>query len=60
MYLRIELEASQSKIHKIKMLVGDIDQNRYRVQSIFNRLDDASDRNDVLLIFKGLKQEVLL
>ena len=58
-----ELENSpvaRSKHHRLKMLVNDVNRNRYRVQSIFTRLDDASDKDDALTILKELVKEELL
>ena len=41
----------KSKHQHLKMLTGDIKSNRYRVHSIFSRLDDAQDReNDVIYL----------
>ena len=42
------------------MLTGDIKSNRYRVHSIFTRLDDAQDQGDLLFIVKQLAAEELL
>ena len=57
------LEASpiaKTKQHRLKMLVDDITSNRYRLQSIFTRLDDAQDKDDTLHILKELVKEELL
>ena len=42
------------------ILVNDIAENRYRIQSIFNRLLDVEDKRDMLDILKILHQEKLL
>ena len=34
------------------MLLDDIKSNRHRAHSIFTRLDDAQDREDMLFILK--------
>ena len=44
----------KSKQQRLKMLTGDIKSNRYRVHSIFTRLDDAQDKEDMLFILKRL------
>ena len=53
---------AKSKSLRLKMLVNDINKNRYRVKSIFTRLiDDASgDKDDALPILKALVREKLL
>ena len=48
------------KQQRLKMLTGDIKSNRYHVYSIFTRLDDAQDREDMLFILKQLAAEELL
>ena len=50
----------KSKQQRLKMLTGDIKRNRYRVHSIFTRLDDAQDKEDMLFILKQLVAEELL
>ena len=55
-----ELENSSiplSKQMRLKMLINDIDQNRYRVKSIFNWLDGAEDNEQDIL--KRLYREEL-
>ena len=42
------------------MLTGDIKSNRYRVHSIFTRLDGAHDKEDMLFILKQWGAEELL
>ena len=42
------------------MSTGDINSNRYRVHSVFTRLDDAEDKEDMLFILKQLVAEILL
>ena len=53
---------AKSKSLRLKMLVNDVNKNRYRVKSIFTRLvDDASgDKDDALPILKALVSEELL
>ena len=56
-----ELENSSiplSKQLRLKMLIDDIDQNRYRVKSVFKWLDDAEDNGQDIL--KRLFREELL
>ena len=58
-----ELENSRfvkSNVHRLKMLVNDIAHNRYRVKSIFTRLNDVSDKDDWLIILKELVKDELL
>ena len=43
---------SLSKQHRLKMLIDGINKNRYRIESIFSRLDEVQD--DELSIFKGI------
>ena len=50
----------KSKQQHLKMLAGDIKSSRYHVYSIFTRLDDAQDREDMLFILKQLAAEELL
>ena len=50
----------QLKQQRLKMLTADIKINRYRVDSIFTRLDDAQDNEDMLFILKQLTAEELL
>ena len=50
----------KSKLHRIKMLLDDIKSNRHHVHSVFMRLDDAQDREDMLHIWKQLVSEELL
>ena len=49
---------SRSKQHKLKMLIDDINKNRYRIESIFRRLYEAEENE--LSILKGLLREDLL
>ena len=49
---------SRSKQHRLKMLIDGINKNRYRIESILRRLDEAED--DALSILKGLVRESLL
>ena len=46
-----------SKLHRFKMLLNDIDDNRFRVQTIFRRLNEAVDEN---LVLNQLFREQLL
>ena len=46
---RLKLEASQvsvSKLLRVKMLLSDINNNRHRVQELFQRIDDAEDNEE--------------
>ena len=55
-----QLESSKipkSKQHRIKMLVDDIEKNRYRVEQIFQRLMDAEDKEEMLTVLKTLVRE---
>ena len=49
---------SRARQHSLKMVIDGINKNRYRIDSIFRRLDEAED--DELSILKGLVREVLL
>ena len=42
------------------MLLDDINSNRHRVQSIFTRLNDSQDKNEILFILEQLVREELL
>ena len=46
---RTDLEASSaslSKLPRVKMLLSDINNNRRRVQELFQRIDDAEDNEE--------------
>ena len=58
--LENSLSIPKSMVHRLKMLVDDIAHNRYRVKSIFTRLDDVSDKDDWLIILKELVKEELI
>ena len=73
--LRKKLESSpvsRSEQHRLKMLLNDIEHNRYRVQSIFTLLNTAQDVQDIypkaigsnysnsLLIVPGLIQVIFI
>ena len=45
---------TKSKQQRLKMMTGDIKRNRHRVHSIFTRLDDVQDKEDMLFILKQL------
>ena len=47
----------KSKQHRIKMLLDDIEKNRYRVEQIFQRLMDAEDKDGMLTVPKTLVRE---
>ena len=49
---------SQFKQHRLKMLIDDINKNRYHIESIFRQFDEAEDNE--LSILKGLVREGLL
>ena len=50
----------KSRQQRLKMLTGDIKSNRYRVHSIFTRLDDAQGKEVMLFILKQLAAEELV
>ena len=50
----------KSKPQRLKLFADDIKINRYRVHSIFTRLDDAQDKEDMLFILKQLATEELV
>ena len=61
--VRRKLEGSaipKSKQHRLKMLLDDISQNRYRVQSILRRLADAEDEGQLSFTQEQLTSEELL
>ena len=47
----------KSKQHRIKMLLDDIEKNRYRVEQIFQRLMDVEDKEEMLTVLKTLVRE---
>ena len=47
----------KSKQHRIKMLLDDIEKNRYRVEQIFQRLMDVEDKEEMLTVLKTLVHE---
>ena len=47
----------KSKQHRIKMLLDDIEKNRYRVEQIFQRLTDVEDKEEMLTVLKTLVRE---
>ena len=49
-----------SKQERIKMLLRDIDQNRFRVESILTRLNEAEDEEDISNTLEQLKREELI
>ena len=50
----------KSKIHRLKGLVNDLEKNKYRVVTIFTRLQSARDKDDEKNILKQLASEELL
>ena len=48
----------KSKQHRIKMLLDDIEKNRYRVEQIFQRLMDAEDKDGMLTVLKMLSWKI--
>ena len=50
----------KSTIHRLKSLVNDLDKNKYRIVNIFNRLQNARDKEDEKNILKQLASEELL
>ena len=58
---RLKLEAppaSMSKLLQVKMLLDDINNNRRRIQEIFNRINNAEDNEED--IWKILVREALI
>ena len=52
-----QLESSKipkSKQHRIKMLLDDIEKNRYRVEQTFQRLMDTENKDEMLHVLKTL------
>ena len=47
----------KSKHHRIKILLDDIEKNRYRVEQIFQRLMDVEDKEEMLTVLKTLVSE---
>ena len=59
----VQLEGSlitKSKQHRLKMLLNDIYSNRYRLQTILTRLDDAQNARDISNILEQLVREEML
>ena len=55
-----QLESSKipkSKQHMIKMLLDDIEKNRHRVEQIFQRLMDTTNKDEMLHVLKTLVRE---
>ena len=50
----------KSTLHRLKSLVNDIDKNKYRIVTIFNRLQNGKDKEDEKNILKQLASEELL
>ena len=50
----------KSTLHRLKSLVNDLDKNKYRIVSVFNRLHNARDKEDEKNILKQLASEELL
>ena len=50
----------KSKQQRLKTMTGYIKNNRYRVHSIFTRLVDVQDKEDMLFILKQLAADELL
>ena len=50
----------KSKIHRMRVVVNDIDKNKHRIVIIFNRLQNAKDKQDEQHILKQLASEELL
>ena len=61
--LRRSLESSnlkKSQQQRLKILLDDIQHNRYRVRSIFTRLKNAQDERDITNIVEQLAREELI
>ena len=48
-----------SKLHRFRMLLNDIDDNRFRVQAIFRRLNEAVDESLVLNQLQGVAKKMI-
>ena len=51
---------AKSKQQRLRMVTGNFKSNRYRVHSVFLRLDDVQDKDEMLFILKQLATEELL
>ena len=51
---------SRLKIIRLKMLLNDIDENRFRVTSILTRLEEAEDEEDIVNTLEALRREDLI
>ena len=58
--LEVSPTISLSKQQRIKMLLNDIDENSFRVESILTRLDEADDEEDIANTLEQLKREELI
>ena len=47
-------------MHRLKSLVNDLEKNKYRIVTVFNRLQNARDKEDEKNILKQLASEELL
>ena len=54
------LPIQKSKQHRLKVLVSDIDKNRYRVESVLTRLNHAHEEEDKCNVLQQLLREDLL
>ena len=50
----------KSTVHRLKSLVNDLEKNKYRIVTVFNRLQNANDKEDEKNILKQLASEELL
>ena len=50
----------KSTVHRLKSLVNDLEKNKYRIVTVFNRLQNARDKEDEKNILKQLASEELL
>ena len=51
---------SRLKIIRLKMLLNNINENRFRVTSILTRLEEAEDVEDIANTLKALRREELI
>ena len=51
---------SKSTMHRLKSLVNNLNKNKYRIVTIFTRLENAKDKEDEKNILKQLTSEELL
>ena len=55
-----DLDVAKSTVHRSKSLVNDLEKNKYRIVTIFHRLQSARDKQDEKYILKQLVSKELL